>query len=84
MEVDTEKLKAYLANLEARRDNAIADALEDKDNIIEERLNEAKETIPIQVEKELTDNAEAPYKHDIELCKSFLKQEDPKQEDIKI
>lgn len=80
MEVDVEKLKAYYADLLAKREEAIALALADKDRAVAERFELVKEQIAEEVEKELIEKAEEPYKHDIELCKSFLVEEQATEE----
>lgn len=80
MEVDVEKLKAYYADLLAKRDEAIALALANKDAAVAERFELVKEEIAEEVEKELIEKAEEPYKHDIELCKSFLVEEQATEE----
>lgn len=71
MDFDIEKLKSYYADLLAKREEAVAVALADKDRVVAERFELAKEEIAKEVEKELIAKAEEPYKHDIELCESF-------------
>lgn len=71
MDFDVEKLKAYYADLLAKKDEAVAVALANKDVVVAERFELAKEEIAKEVEAELIAAAEAPYKHDIELCESF-------------
>lgn len=71
MDFDVEKLKAYYADLLAKREEAVAVALADKERVVAERFELAKEEIAKQVEAELVAAAEEPYKHDIELCESF-------------
>ena len=80
MEVDVEKLKAYYADLLAKREEAIALALANKDAAVAERFELVKEQIAEEVEKELIAKAEEPFNHDIELCKGFLVEEVPAEE----
>ena len=80
MEVDVEKLKAYYADLLVKKDEAVALALADKERVVAERFELVKEQIAEEVEKELIEKAEEPYKHDIELCKSFLVEEQATEE----
>ena len=71
MDFDVEKLKAYYADLLAKREEAVAVALADKERVVAERFELAREELAKQVEAELVAAAEEPYKHDIELCESF-------------
>lgn len=81
MDFDVEKVKAYYADLLAKRDEAVAVALADKDRVVAERFELAKEEIAKAVEAELITKAEEPYKHDIELCAGFVVEE-PKEEEV--
>lgn len=72
---DTTKIEEFYADLRAKRDEAIAVALLNKDAKVAERLELAKEEIAKEVEAELIAEAEKPFAHDIELCEKFLVEE---------
>lgn len=76
MDFDIEKVREYYADLLAKKEEAVAVALSNKDIVIAERFELAKEEIAKQVEAELVANAEEPYKHDIELCEKFMVKEE--------
>ena len=80
MEVNTEALKAYYEDLLTKKEQAITEALANKDFIVQQRLEEAKLEIAEQVEKELIEEAESKYAHDIELCEKFLIEEVQEEE----
>lgn len=81
MEFDLEKIKAYYADLLAKRKEAVELALADKEAVVAERFELAKEEIAKAVEEELVAKAEEPYKHDIELCESFIADEEAPAEE---
>lgn len=72
---DTNKIEEFYANVKAKREEAVAVALLDKDAKVAEAFELAKEEIARKVEADLIANAEAPFKHDIELCERFLVEE---------
>lgn len=80
MDFDVEKIKAYYAEVKAKKEEAVAVALAEKDVKVTEAFELAKEEIAKKVEAELVEAAEAPYKHDIELCESFLAEENVEEE----
>lgn len=82
MEFDLEKIKDFYADRLAKRDEAVALALADKDRVVAERFELAKEEIAKAVEAELIEKAEEPYKHDIELCESFITVEEAVTEEV--
>ena len=81
MDFDVTKIKNYYEELLKARDEAVRVALLDKAKVVQERFELAKEEIAKQVELELIENAEAPYKHDIELCEKFVVEEEPTAEE---
>lgn len=72
MEFDVEKIKEYYGELVARRNEAVELALANKDERVAERFESAKAEIEKAVIEEIVAEAEAPYKHDIELCEKFI------------
>lgn len=78
---DVEKIKSYYEELLKAREEAVRVALLDKAKVVQERFELAKERIAEEVELELIENAEAPYKHDIELCEKFVVEEEPTMEE---
>lgn len=81
MDFDVEKIKGYYDELIAKRDEAIVNALVNKDEKVKEAFELAKVEIEERVVAELTEEAVAPYKHDIELCEKFIVIEEPVAED---
>lgn len=79
---DIEKIEAYYAELKAKKEEAVAVALAEKEAKVAEAFELAKEEIAKKVEAELVAEAEAPYKHDIELCESFLAEEKVEEEEV--
>ena len=77
MDFDVTKIKNYYEELLKARDEAVRVALLDKAKVVQERFESEKERIAQEVELELIENAEAPYKHDIELCEKFVVEEEP-------
>lgn len=75
MEFDANKVKAFYEELIAKRDEAIDLALVDKDIRIQERFDEVKAEIEVQVIAEITAEAEIPFKSSIELCEKFMADE---------
>lgn len=71
MEFDLEKVKAYYAEVVAKREQAVNEALRNVEAKVQERFNAEKENIRNAVIAEVTAEAEAPYLHDIELCEKF-------------
>ena len=82
MDFDVTKIKAYYEELLKAKDEAVRVALLDKAKVVQERFEAAKEEIARQVEAELIENAEAPYKHDIELCEKFVKEPEVVDEEV--
>lgn len=82
MDFDVTKIKAYYDELLKARDEAVRVALLDKAKVVQERFELAKEEIAKQVELELIENAEAPYKHDIELCEKFVAEPEVVDEEV--
>ena len=80
MDFDVTKIKTYYEGLLKAKDEAVRVALLDKAKVVQERFELAKEEIAKQVELELIENAEAPYKHDIELCEKFVLDEEVTEE----
>ena len=72
MDFDVEKIKAYYEELLVNKENAVNEALADKDAKIEERFEAEKARIEAEVVAEIIAEAEAPYVHDIELCEKFI------------
>lgn len=72
---DIEKIEVYYADVKAKRDEAVAVALENLDNVVAEKFEVAKAELAEKVKADLIAEAEAPYKHDIELCESFFAEE---------
>ena len=72
MDFDVEKIKAYYEELLVNKENAVNEALADKDAKITERFEEEKARIEAEVIAEIIAEAEAPYVHDIELCEKFI------------
>ena len=78
---DVEKIKSYYEELLKAKEEAVRVALLDKAKVVQERFELEKERIAEEVELELIENAEAPYKHDIELCEKFVVEEEPTMEE---
>lgn len=72
---DTSKFEEFYAELKARRDEAVAVALANKEQKVVEALEALRETVEKEVEERLVAEAEAPFKHDIEWCEQFLVEE---------
>jgi phosphoenolpyruvate carboxylase len=72
MEFDLEKVKAFYADVQAKREQAVNEALRNVEAKVQERFNAEKENIRNAVIAEVTAEAEAPYIHDIELCEKFV------------
>lgn len=72
MDFDVEKIKAYYEELLVNKENAVNEALADKDAKIAERFEAEKARIEAEVVAEIIAEAEAPYVHDIELCEKFI------------
>lgn len=70
MEVDTEGLKAFYADLLAKREEAKVTAVAKAPEVIAERQAEFEQS----VKDELVAKAIEPFAHDIELCEKFLKE----------
>lgn len=80
MDFDLDKISAYYNELVAKREQAVNDALANKNTIVQEReaelkakYEEEKASIPAEVEAEIIAKAEEPYLHDIALCEKFIK-----------
>ena len=82
MDFDLEKLKAYYADISAKRDIAVSEALANVEPKVQERFELEKENIRNAVIAEVTAEAEKPYIHDIELCEKFLVVEEPVSEEV--
>lgn len=72
MEFDLEKIKEYYGELIAKKDEAVRLALANRDVVINQKLEEARAKIEAEVDAEIIAEAEAPFKHDIELCEKFV------------
>lgn len=72
MDFDVEKIKQYYVELLRKKDEAVAFALVNKEEKVRERFEAVKAELAIAVEKELIEEAEKPYIHDIELCEKFF------------
>ena len=72
MDFDVVKIQNYYEELLKAKDEAVRVALLDKAKVVQERFELEKVRIAEEVERELIENAEAPYKHDIELCEKFV------------
>lgn len=81
MDFDVEKIRAYYEELLVNKENAVNEALADKDAKIEERFEAEKARIEAEVVAEIIADAEAPYVHDIELCEKFIVVEEVVEED---
>jgi len=73
MEIDIEKAKAYYDEIVAARDKAVAEALLHKEDEINKRIDELRPDLEATVIKDLTEEAEKPYAHDIELFEKLFK-----------
>lgn len=84
VDFDVTKIKAYYEELLKAKEEAIRVSLLDKAKVVQERFEEEKARIAEQVELELIEKAEAPYKHDIELCEKFVvdKVEEETEEEV--
>lgn len=71
-EYNVEALKEYHEALIKARDNAVAEALSHRQEIINAKLEEARKEIEATVDAEIIAKAEEPFKHDIELCEKFV------------
>lgn len=76
MDFDANKIKEYYEGLIVERDEAVTNALATKDERVNARFEEEKARIEEEVTAEIIAEAEAPYKHDIELCERFFKDEE--------
>ena len=72
MDFDVLKIQDYYNELVAKRDEAVVMALTTKDEKVKEAFELAKVEIEERVVAEIIAEAEAPYKHDIELCEKFI------------
>ena len=81
MEVNTEALKAYYADLIAKREAEIAEALVNKDFLVQQKLDELKLEVAEQVEKDIVAEIESKYAHDIELCEKFFVEDEVQEEE---
>lgn len=81
MRVEQEEFKTYYAELLAKRDEARAVALLNKEQIVRDRINEKLPEIEAEVEKELLEEADKPFAEKIELCERFIKEDEPVVED---
>lgn len=75
MEFDIEKIKAYYEELVIKKDEAVTLALANKDIEVAKALEEKRLEIEAEVIAKITAEAEAPFKHDIELYEKFIKPE---------
>ena len=78
---DIAKIEEYYADVKAKREEAVALALAEKDTKIAEAFELAKEEIAKKVEADLIAKAEEPFKHDIELCEKFIAEEKVEEEE---
>lgn len=72
MEFDLNKIKEFYEELLVKRDEAVTEALATKDEKVQARFEAEKARIEEEVVAEIVADAEAPYKHDIELCEKFV------------
>ena len=72
VEFDLEGVKAFYAEITAKREQAVNEALRNVEPKVQERFEAEKENIRQTVIAEVTAEAEAPYLHDIELCEKFI------------
>ena len=72
MEFDLEKIKEYYGELIPKKEEAVRLALLNKDAVVAQKLEEARAKIEAEVDAEIIAEAEAPFKHDIELCEKFV------------
>jgi len=69
---DLEKIKEIYQGLKAQEEQAVQEALLNKDEKINERLDKVRNEIALHVEKELIEAAKAPFKAQIELLEKAL------------
>lgn len=72
MDFDVNKIKEFYGELVAKKEEAVALALVEKDVKVAERFEQEKARIEEEVIAEIIAEAEAPYVHDIELCEKFI------------
>jgi hypothetical protein len=74
---DLEKIQVLYEGLKAQEEQAVQEALAQKDAKVEERLEKVRNEIAVHVEKEIIEAARAPFKAQIELLEKALIVEEP-------
>lgn len=81
MKFDSERMFLCYNDLLVKREQAIKNALQEKDRIVAERIKNAKELIEVEVERELIEKATEPYDSILGFCENFLVDENVEEEE---